>query len=501
MKKGLIFSLMLLLSPLFVGAQVAINTSLVGTVTDATGGAIVGAHVTAVNTDTKVPFDAVTNAEGYYDITGQINPGTYNITVEQAGFSKEQKTGVILTLNLSVRTDFALKPGATTTEVTVSANTPAIQTDDSLLGETVSEAMIADLPMNGRNALDLAGNASNVYVSADSGALTGVPPGQTVSGAGTRGINNSITLDGISIMNDLITTVTVSPNPDALGAVQSQVGNYTAQYGDYLGAHVNEATKSGTNSFHGVLFETNQNDAFNSRGFNHNAILNPKTHFRQNIFGGVLSGPVIVPWLFNGKDKLFFMGSYQGLRQQSISTSLFSALTPALLSGDYSIFLNPTYNGTVGATPKDTLLYSPYDGHAYYNLSAGTQEINDVPAAQKAIVSRILAYAPPANRLNPGDTTGNATILAQNAQETIPTILDERQTVDRLDFNPTERDRFFGRFDWQRQDQIVTNTAYINDQYTPTWARRTPLPVIRVSSLRTWLTIFVPASTGSRRMV
>ena len=333
MKKDLIvsLSLMLLLSPLFVGAQSVNNTSLVGTVTDANGGAIVGAHVTAVEHDTKVPYDVVTNPEGYYSISGGILPGTYDITVEAAGFQKELSLGAVVTNNESTRTDFPLKAGSTSVEVTVSANTKAIQTDDSLLGETVSEKMIEDLPLNGRNALDLAGTASNVSVTGS--ALTGVPPGEVVSAAGTRGINNSVTLDGISIMNDLIVTTTVTPNPDALNAVQSQTGNYTAQYGDYLGAHVNEATKSGTNSIHGTAFELFQNDAFNSRGFNHSVLQTcaayplgsinclAKTHFRQNIFGGVLSGPIVVPWLFNGRDKLFFMGSYQGLRQHSISNS------------------------------------------------------------------------------------------------------------------------------------------------------------------------------------
>src|SRR5947209_6387237 len=109
MNKRLILCLSLLLAPLVAVAQVANNTSLVGTVTDATGGALVAAHVVAVNRDTKVPYDATTNGEGYYSITGQINPGTYDVSVEQSGFQKEIKTGVIVTLNQASRTDFALK--------------------------------------------------------------------------------------------------------------------------------------------------------------------------------------------------------------------------------------------------------------------------------------------------------------------------------------------------------------------------------------------------------
>jgi len=349
-KKGLVSLLILSLSQLFAGAQVQNNTTLVGSVTDATGGVIVGAHVTAVNADTNVPYTAVTNAEGFYSITGQINPGTYNITVDQHGFQKELKTGVIVTLNEASRTDFSLRVGSEAQEITVSANTPAIQTDDALLGETVTETQIADLPMNGRNALALANIASNVTVGTGQ-ALTGVPPGITASGAGTRGVNNSITLDGISVMNNLGSTVTLQPNPDALEAVQTQNGNYTAQSGDYLGIHINEATRAGTNSFHGTTYDYMQNDAFNSRGFNRTgtgsvALVPQKTELRYNLFGGVVSGPVVIPHLFNGRNHTFFTGSYEGLRTHTVGHSYTQAFTPAEETGDFSALLNPTLSGS-----------------------------------------------------------------------------------------------------------------------------------------------------------
>jgi hypothetical protein len=460
-KKGLICILVLSLSYLFAGAQVQNNTSLVGTVTDATGGAIVGAKVTAVNADTNVAYDAVTNREGYYTITGQINPGTYNITVEQPGFQKQAKTGVIVTLNEASRTDFGLKVGSETTELTVSANTAAVQTDDALLGETVTDTQIADLPMNGRNALALANIASNVTVST-SQALTGVPPGITASGAGTRGVNNSITLDGISIMNNLGSTVTLQPNPDALEAVQTQNGNYTAQSGDYLGIHINEATKAGTNSFHGTTYDYMQNDAFNSRGFNRNgtgsvALVPQKTELRYNLFGGVLSGPVIIPHLFNGRNHTFFTASYEGLRTHTVTHSYTQAFTPTEEGGDFSALLNTTLSGAA----KPIILFSPIDGHPYFNGT--TQVVNDQPAANAPIVKNILSYAALANV--PGAAL-NANNLASTPSSTV-----ENSTLDRIDQTIGDKIRLFGRFDWQRVNGISISREYVNNTYNPTYAR------------------------------
>ena len=457
-KKGLVFAIMLLLSPLFVGAQVANNTSLVGTVTDASGGVIVGAHVTAVNRDTKIPYDAVTNAEGYYTITGQILPGTYDVTVEQSGFSKEQKTGAQVTLNQATRTDFALRAGSTSTEVTVSASTPAIQTDDSLLGETVTEAQIADLPMNGRNALDLAGLASNVTINTGA-ALTGLPPGKQASGAGTRGVNNSVTLDGISVQNDVSSTLTVQPNPDALESVQTQNGNYTAQYGDYIGIHINQDTKSGTNNIHGTTYDYLQNDALNSRGFNTSPTVPQKTALRYNLFGGVVSGPVIVPFLYNGRNKTFFMGSYEGLRTHSTKNAFTQAFTPAEEAGDFTVLLTPALSGL----SKPNLIFSPFDGHAYYNAANGTQIINDQPAANATIVKNILSYAALAN------VPGAA--LPQNNLATTTSLLGENSTLDRLDQNIGEKIRIFGRYDWQSVTSTSTARENVNNSYGPTIVR------------------------------
>jgi len=460
-KKVLILCLLAIVATFYAGAQVANNTSLVGTVTDSTGAAIAGAKVSAINEDTKVAYDAVTNAEGYYSVTGQINPGTYDVVVEQKGFQKEKQTGVIVVINEASRTDFSLKPGSQATEITISANTPAIQTDDPLLGETVSEEMVHDLPTNssaGRNALDLANIASNVTVSTSS-ALTGVPPGVTGSGAGTRGVNNDITLDGISIMNNLGSTVYMTPNTDALESVQTTNGNYTAQYGNYLGIHINEATKAGTNSIHGTVYDYLQNDDLNSRGFNRATTIPAKAEQRYNLFGGVADGPVVIPHLYNGRDKTFFTGSYEGIRQHSITNSYSQAFTTAERGGDFSQLLNPGLAAGQSGAAKPVLLYSPIDGHPYYNNALTSQVINDQPTANAAIVNNILAYAAMPNV--------NNTYLSANNYSSIPASTTENQSLDRIDEVINQNHRLFGRYDWQKVVGVSAAREYVNNNYNP----------------------------------
>jgi len=262
LKKALL-SFLLLLCPFFLRAQVANNTSLVGTVTDSSGSVIAGATVTGINEDTKVHYSGTTNAEGYYAIPF-IAPGTYDISVEQAGFQKTISKGVTVQLNVAARTDVTLSVGSANTEVTVTAATPALSTDDALIGETIDQAKVTNLPLASRRAMDLAATASNIIIGPKT-SFTGNPPGANYIGAGTREVTNSLTLDGITIMNSLTSSSPVTPNPDAISAVQTQTGNYTAQYGAYMGVHINMDTKRGTNDLHGTGYWFFRNRSLNAR--------------------------------------------------------------------------------------------------------------------------------------------------------------------------------------------------------------------------------------------
>ncbi|MBW8747339.1 MAG: carboxypeptidase regulatory-like domain-containing protein, partial [Acidobacteria bacterium] len=213
MRKSLLLLVVLLFVGSFASAQVSNNTQLVGTITDPSGGVVSGAKITATNTGTQVQYEGTTNAEGYYTIPF-VAPGTYDITVEQAGFAKTVSKGAIVILNQSARTDITLKVGDVASVVQVTADTPALSTDDALIGDTVERAKVENLPMNTRRVMDLATTASNVIIGPKT-SFTGVPPGANYIGAGTREVANSLTLDGITIMNSLISSSPVTPNPDA----------------------------------------------------------------------------------------------------------------------------------------------------------------------------------------------------------------------------------------------------------------------------------------------
>jgi hypothetical protein len=443
-------------------AQIANNTSLVGTALDSSGSAVAGAKVDAVEESTKVSYSATTNASGYYSITF-IKPGTYDITLQQTGFKTETKTGIPVPTDQAVRTDFSLSVGSTTDTVSVTASTPPLSTDDATLGETFGTRMVEDLPLNGHNAMEVAALSSNVQVGSKT-TFTGVPPGEDFQGAGQREIQNSLTLDGVSIMNNLITVAAARPSGDVISEVQMQSGNYPAQYGSYLGIHINLVSKSGTNDLHGSVYDYVENTVFNAKAF----LLSPaskKPILNYNQYGFAVGGPVYVPKLYNGQNKTFFFGSWEKLKQIGQSTSVGSVLTPAMQKGDFSALggYNVTSktcvpNGTVAICLKD-----PLNGGAYYpNNQIPANELAS-SAAQVALKLEQYSVAPNV----PGTQNGTLNNLANS----YPTDLTINQSLDRIDENIGEHVRLFGRLHWQNLQVVAGTLLPSGSSFGPTDSR------------------------------
>ena len=178
--------------------QVASSTTLVGTVTDTSGAVVPGARVVAVQDATKVAYKGQTSSTGNYTLP-YVAVGSYTITVEAPGLGKSVHTNVLLEVNQTVRTDFTLKVGVVSNEVTVSSTPPPIATDDAALIQTTSTVAIASLPVAGHDTLKLALTTAGVQQSGD--VVVGDPPGESFAGPGTRGEQNDVTLDGVTIMN------------------------------------------------------------------------------------------------------------------------------------------------------------------------------------------------------------------------------------------------------------------------------------------------------------
>jgi hypothetical protein len=454
-KKVIVCALAILLSPLFMWSQVANNTSLVGNVTDSSHSAISGCQVIAVEESTKVKSTARTNDQGYYAITF-ILPGTYDITVEESGFKKITKTGVVVPVDQAARTDFSLTVGSVDSSITITANTPPMSTDDATLGETIESDQVQDLPVQGHNALEEAALTSNVIIGSKT-SYSGNPPGVDFIGAGQRETQNEQTLDGVTIMNNLGNVTATRPSADMVSEVQMQSGNYTAQYGAYLGVHINLVSKNGTNQLHGAAYDYIKNTAFDAHNF-FDSPTQAKTPQNYNQYGFDVGGPVRIPKIYNGRDKTFFFGAYEKINQKVTSTGTTTVMTPAMEGngtaypgeGDFSALLSLT-------TPIQ--LTDPYTHLPYANNVIPASEIGTGTAK---IAQLYQAYVPGPNVAGVNNNLYNVPYA---------NTLFIRQTLERVDENIGERIKIFGRFHWQDMTYASGNEVPVSSGYGPTHSR------------------------------
>jgi len=307
-----------IVSSISANAQTATGR-VIGTVTDAQGAAIAGAKVTVTNSGTNVRSNTVSNADGFYQVL-QLPVGTYTLTVEHDGFSKVVTEAESLDINQALRIDVHMKVGSLTDVVRVEAQAAQVETISPTIGGTVTGAPIQNLPLNGRNTLDLALTQPGVVPIADDLGTYGTSNGGSngfagISVAGGRGDSVSYLLDGGLNNRTTSNQVVFNPNPEAVEEFRLMENNYTAEYGRNGGGTISVVLKSGTNSLHGSLYDYLRNDALNASDFFDNAQGNPRPVLKRNQFGGTIGGPITVPKLMDGKDRFFFFFGYQGQRQ------------------------------------------------------------------------------------------------------------------------------------------------------------------------------------------
>src|SRR5579872_1984607 len=329
-----------LISVLTLSLALSLSTSaqtstgrVVGFVTDQQGAALVGAKVSVTNTGTNIQSTTVTDATGSYQAL-DLPVGNYSVTVEMSGFGKAVTNPQPLDINQSLRIDVHMKIGATTEKVEVQSEAAQVETLNPTVGGTVSGAPVQDLPLNGRDVLDLALTQPGVAP-----APSGGYGGGNFTIAGGRADAVSYVLDGGTNNSVTGNSVVFNPNPDTIAEFRILSNNYTAEYGRNGGGTVSVVTKSGTNSFHGSLFDYLRNDAFNANDFFDNLYGNPRPVLKRNQFGGTVGGPVV-------KDKVFFFFGYQGQRQSAVIHGIaVGTYTAAELGGDFSHYgvygLNP----------------------------------------------------------------------------------------------------------------------------------------------------------------
>jgi hypothetical protein len=316
--------------------------TIVGTVLDPSGQAVPSAQITLTEAGTGLTRTAVTNTAGGF-VLPSVRPGRYTLAAGAKGFRESLQQGIVLQASQSVTVNVQLELGATLQAITVQAETAHVDTSSSSLSQVVDQQRAVELPLNGRNAASLTLLvAGAVTAPGDGSGSFGTPETVLVSSGGSLSNRTNYQLDGGS-NNDTLTNVNMPfPFPDALQEFSVQTSNYTAQYGESAGGMVNIVTKSGTNELHGDLFEFLRNAVFNSRNF----FASQRDPLKRNQFGGTIGGPVIIPGLYNGRERTFFFFGYQGTRVSEVQNGLTAFLpTPAMMNGDFSALLSASNPG------------------------------------------------------------------------------------------------------------------------------------------------------------
>jgi hypothetical protein len=329
---GRLAAIIFILSMLFSAAahaQVAGGT-LSGTVSDTNGGGVPKASVVITNVDTGVDREVKTNSDGFYTVVNLL-PGTYQLKVTATGFNPEETTGIVMTVGAQQTVDVTLHVGTVSNRVEVTAETPAVQLTSSDISAVVNATTVRELPLNGRSWTDLAALQPGVST------IETQPTFATGSDRGNRGFGQQLTISGARPQQNNYRLDGVSLNDYANGAPGSVLGgnlgvdaiqefsvltsNYSAEYGKTSGGVVNAVTRSGTNEFHGSVYEFLRNSALDAKNYFESAGA-PKAAFKRNQFGGALGGRII-------PNRTFFFVDYEGIRQSKGIANLLFVPSPA----------------------------------------------------------------------------------------------------------------------------------------------------------------------------
>ena len=341
-----LFSLILIgwcCSPL-VSAQ-TVDTAIKGVVTDSSGAVVAAAKVTVTSPANGAVHEATTNSSGEFSVT-YLTPGTYDILVSAQGFSPYQQKGLELQINQAESLKVALKVGGETQAVEVQAAQPLLQTENASLGTVVGTENAQNLPLNGRKFDDLAILSPGITIQ-DPDNHSSSTAGSAIAAYGEQVTWSQVNVDGITMVNNRHAYVNIYPSIDAVQEFSILTGNAEAEYGGSAGTVTNIQIKSGTNGWHGNLFEFVRNTAMDARNY-FLVAPNPQQVLKQNQFGATLGGPIF-------KNRSFFFVSYEGLRSIEQSAGTTNVFTPAELNGDFSALLPATQ------------LVSPYTGLPYAN--------------------------------------------------------------------------------------------------------------------------------------
>jgi hypothetical protein len=339
-----------------------------GIVTDSTGGVLPGATITLANTQTGATVTQQANGAGNY-VFPNLLPGVYTVKVDMDGFRSAARNNLELQVAQTARVDFKMELGTLSETVQAVGTAPMLNTEDVVIGTVIDNKRILELPLNGRNFLKMVELTPNVSASFTTNSVGSSGPRQggdrsqqQISISGGRREWNYFTLDGVNNTDVNFNSYIFLPSIDALQEFKVQTGVYSAEMGRELG-QVSVTTKAGTNKYHGSLFEFIRNDALDALPYAFAGAVPQKSPFKWNQYGFTLGGPLQIPGVINGKDKLFFMGNYEGFRLRNQRQTVFSVPTVAMRAGDFSECLVAGRCGPAAVALKDPVTGQPFPGN------------------------------------------------------------------------------------------------------------------------------------------
>ncbi len=427
------FAMLLFTVPFCIASLAQTGSQITGEVTDNSGASIAGAKVTATNTETQVSRETMSNATGNYNFS-LLQPGRYVLGVAKDGFKSARQENISLDVNAILRLDIKLEIGAITESVTVSSAPPLIESENSSIGQVVETKQIIELPLNGRNFVQLATlgpGVTGVGFGASGTIMSGTRPddqrpGSELFSNGNREGSNNFLIDGIDNNERLTISITLRPSVEAVREFKIQTNLFSADQGRNPGATVNVVTKSGSNELHGAAYDFLRNDNLDAKNY----FASPsaaKPQLAQNQFGAALGGPIV-------KNKLFFFGNYEGYRRRQEIPFLGTVPTAAMKGGDFSAVRNIYDPFSLVAAPGTT---SGFSRTLYPNRT--------IPRSQfDPITTRLIDAMP----LPTGSgIANNFTVAPKQSQNW-------NQADGRVDYNLSPTSFLFGRYSYQNTDTI-----------------------------------------------
>jgi Carboxypeptidase regulatory-like domain len=491
LKKKLWVGCLILMLAGFAAAQSDRGT-IAGSVLDTTGAAIKDATVTLRGVDTGAAYTTKSTGDGVYRIS-DVRIGKYDVKVEAPGFKSSLQTGVQIQINTTAALNITLQPGSVNEQVTVLADAPTLQTESSDVGTVVGDKQIHELPLSLNATAQSFVRSPETFIFLTPGVIgQGTNADKGSSGvfetklSGGQNFGSEILLDGVSVQRlDSGTAFDqTAPSVEALTEFKVTTATPTAQYGHTSGGVESFTTKSGTNGFHGSVFELFRNEALDANPWNLNfdnekikqsnvgceatnscTALKPKPRDRQNDFGGALGGPVIIPHIYNGRDKTFFFFAWEQYRnRRGLQNSLQTLATDAERNGDFSALLGaplvdpdtlaPVINPCTGDQVLQGQIFDPSTTQTVGGRTCRLPFPNNQIPNLSGVAQNVLGYVPPTNLA--GDSANGVAGLRNNFINTA--VLDHvvtTQTSFRIDENLTQKSKLF--FTYHSREQNALN--------------------------------------------